>query len=128
METPIKLIRLEFYMTSIDLKDAHYSIPIAPEQQKFLKFIWKDQLYAFNGLPMGLSSSHRIFTKNLKPFFRAFRSQFGHTCLGYIDDSFYLEESYLKCEEAALHAVQLLICLGFQSYPEKSIVIPTQDL
>ena len=77
---------------------------------------------------MGLSSSPRIFTKMLKPFFSALRSQFGHTCLGYIDDSFYLEDSYLECEEATLHAVQLFISLGFKIHPEKSVVIPTQVL
>ena len=77
---------------------------------------------------MGLSSSPRIFTKVLKPFFSALRSQFGHTCLGYVDDSFYLEESYLECEEATLRAVQLFISLGFKIHPEKSVVIPTQVL
>ena len=77
---------------------------------------------------MGFSSSPRIFTKVLKPFVSALRSQFGHTCLGYIDDSFYLEESYLESEEATLRAVQLFINLGFKIHPEKSVVIPTQVL
>ena len=77
---------------------------------------------------MGLSSSPRIFTKLLKPFFSPLRSQFGHTCLGYIDDSLYLRESHLECEEATLHAAQLFISLGFKIHPEKSVVIPTQVL
>ena len=77
---------------------------------------------------MGLSSSPRIFTKILKPVFSALRSQFGHTCLDYVDDSFYLEDSYLECEEATLHAVQLFISLGFKIHHEKSVVIPTQVL
>ena len=128
LQTAIKLMRPSCYMTSIDLKDAYYSIPIAPDYRKYLKFIWKDKLYAFNSFPMGLSSSPRIFTKLLKPFFSALRSQFGHTCLGYIDDSLYLGESYLECEEATFRTVQLLISLGFKIYPEKSIVIPTQVL
>ena len=85
-------------------------------------------MYAFNSLPIGLYSSPRIFTKILKPFFSALRSQFGHTCLGYIDDSLYLGESYLECEEATLHAVQLFISFGFKIHPEKSVVIPTQVL
>ena len=128
LQTAIKLMRPGCYMTSIDLKDAYYSILIAPEHRKYLKFIWNDELYAFNSFPMGLSSSPRIFTKLLKPFFSALRSQFGHTCLGYIDDSLYLGESYLECEEATFRTVQLLISLGFKIYPEKSIVIPTQVL
>jgi len=115
-------------MTSIDLKDAYYSIPVALEHQKFLKFIWRDQLYAFSCLPMDLSSSPRIFTKVTKPVFAYLRSQFGHTCLGYIDDSFYLEDSYTECELATLRAVQLIISLGFKVHPEKSVIIPTQTL
>lgn len=60
-------------MTSIDLKDAYYSIPIALEHQKYLKFIWRDQLYAFTCLPMGLSSSPWIFTKVMKSVFAYLR-------------------------------------------------------
>ena len=74
------------------------------------------------------TSSHRIFTNVLKPVFSYLRSQFGHTCLGYIDDSFYLEDSYTECEEATLRAIQLLVSLGFKIHPEKSVIIPTQIL
>ena len=128
LETAIRLMRLGCYMTSIDLKDAYYSIPIAEEHQKYLKFIWRDQLYAFTSLSMELTSTPRIFTKVLKPVFSYLRSQFGHTCLGYIDDSFYLEDSYTECEEATLRAIQLFVSLGFKIHPEKSVIIPTQIL
>jgi hypothetical protein len=63
LETAIRLITPCCFMTSIDLKDAYYSVPIADEHQKYLKFLWRDQLYAFTCLPMGLTSSPRIFTK-----------------------------------------------------------------
>ncbi len=75
---------------------------------------------------MGLTSSPRIFTKLLKPVFATLRSKFGHSCLGYIDDSLNLEDSYTEAERATLHAVELLISLGFTIHPEKSIVTPTQ--
>ena len=64
----------------------------------------------------------------MKPIFSYLRSQFGHTCLGYIDDSFHVEDSYLECEEATLHAVQLFGNLGFKIPPENSVVAPTQTL
>jgi len=64
----------------------------------------------------------------MKPVFAYLRSPFGHTCLGYIDDSFYLEDSYMECELATLRAVQLIIILGFKVHPEKSVIIPTQTL
>ena len=69
LETGIKLMRPGCFMTSIDLKDAYCSIPVAPKCQKYLKFVWKETLYCFTCLPMGLTSSPRIFTKVLKPVF-----------------------------------------------------------
>ena len=63
LETAIRLMTPCCFMTSIDLKDAYYSVPIAPEHQKYLKFMWRDQLYAFTCLPMGLTSGPRIYQK-----------------------------------------------------------------
>ena len=78
LETGIKLLRPGCFMTSIDLKDAYYSIPVAPECQKYLKFVWKETLYCFTCLRMSLTSSPRIFTKVLKPVFTPLRTKFGH--------------------------------------------------
>ena len=113
LETAIRLMTPGCFMTSIDLKDAYYSVPMALEHQKYLKFVWRNQLYAFTCLPMGLTSSPRIFTKILKPVFATLRAKFGHSCLGYTDDSLNLADSYAETERATLHAVELLISLGF---------------
>ena len=78
LEAALKLMTPNCYMTSLDLQNAYYSIPIAKEHQKYLKFIWNNQLYAFTCLPMGLSSSPRIFTKLMKPVFATLSSDFGH--------------------------------------------------
>ena len=126
LDTAIKLMRPGCFMTSIDLKDAYYSIPVAPECQKYLKFVWKETLYCFTCLPMGLTSSPRIFTKVLKPVFASLRTKFGHTCLGYIDDSLYMEDTQEDCLWGTLHAVPLISKLGFQIHPEKSVLLPTQ--
>ena len=75
---------------------------------------------------MVLTSSPRIFTKELKPFFATLRARFGFSCLGYIDDSLYTETSYELCQEATLTATRLLINLGFVPHPSKSILEPTQ--
>ena len=128
LETAIRLMTPGCFMTSIDLKDAYYSVPMALEHQKYLKFVWRNQLYAFTCLPMGLTSSPRIFTKILKPVFATLRAKFGHSCLGYIDDSLNLADSYAETERATLHAVELLISLGFMIHPEKSILISPRRL
>ena len=83
-------------------------------------------LYQFTVLPMVLTSSPRIFTKELKPFFGNLRARFGFSCLGYIDDSLYTETSYELCQEATLSATRLHINLGLVPHPSKSILEPTQ--
>ena len=73
------------FMASIDIKDAYYSVPIAKEHHKFLRFIWRDNLYQYVCLPNGLSSAPRIFTKLLKPGLKFLREQ-GFLSCAYIDD------------------------------------------
>ena len=128
IESAIRLMKQGFFMSSIDLKDAYYSVPIAPSYRKFLKFVWRDRFFQFTALPMGLTSSPRIFTKILKPVFATLRTQFGNSCLGYIDDSYYTEDTLPLCQEATLHAVELFSRLGFVIHPTKSVLHPTQSL
>ena len=61
-----------------------------------------------------------MFTKVLKPVFANLGSQFGYSCLGYIDDSFYIEDTLHRCQEATLHAVELSIMLGYVVHPTKN--------
>ena len=77
---------------------------------------------------MGLPSSPRIFTKIMKPVFAHLRSEWGHCCLGYTDDSIYLEDTKHSAAAATLHATQLLTRLGFVPHPTKSEFGPTQSL
>jgi len=72
-------------MASIDLKHAYYSIPIAEEYKKFLKFMWRGQRFQFEALPVGLTSSPRIFTKIMKAPLTFLRKE-GFSLAGYIDD------------------------------------------
>ena len=65
----IRLMKPNCYMASIDLKDAHYSVPINKTHQKYLKFMWNNELYAFTCFPNGLAFCPRKFTKLLKPVY-----------------------------------------------------------
>ena len=40
LQTAVQLVTPGCFMTSIDLKDAYYSIPISEDHQKYLKFYW----------------------------------------------------------------------------------------
>lgn len=66
-ENAIKIITKNCYMASIDLRHAYYSVPVATEHQKFLRFQWKGKIYQYTCLPNGISSAPRLFTKLMKP-------------------------------------------------------------
>ena len=40
----VQLINEGDYMASIDLKEAHFSIPIHVDDRRYLRFMWRDQL------------------------------------------------------------------------------------
>ena len=66
LSSAVQLMRKNCYMASIDLTDAYYTVPVAPEHRIYL------------------SSAPRYFTKLLKPMYGTLCSQ-GN--VGYIDDS-----------------------------------------
>lgn len=57
------------YMESVVLKDAYYSVPFAREYRKFMRFMWKGELFQYTCLVMGLACSPRKFIKLMKPFY-----------------------------------------------------------
>ena len=63
----VKLISENFFMGTIDLKDAHFTIPVAPEYRKYLRFSFRGQIYEFTCLPFGLCIAPFVFTKIMKP-------------------------------------------------------------
>ena len=91
------------------------------------KFPWLGNLYEFNALPMGLSSSPRKFTKVMKPSL-AYLRQKGCTVSGYIDDFFIQGNDSRECYSSLEEAVLLFLQLGFHIHPEKSVLIPSQSL
>ena len=63
------------YMASVDTRDAYYTVPVALEHQKYLKFTWRDKLYQYTCLTNGSASAPRIFTKLLKTVFKVLRQK-----------------------------------------------------
>ena len=114
-------------MTSLDLKDAYFSLPIAKQYKKYLRFKWKDQLYEYQCLCFGLSLAPFYFTKVMKPIFSQLRRE-GINCTYYIDDSLYLNHSAKKLEADTNQAMTLLRSLGFIVNDEKSSLTPSQQI
>ena len=114
-------------MGSIDLKDAYYSIPVAPPDRKFLRFHWQGKLYQFTALPMGLSESPRKFTKIMKVPFAFLRAQ-GFENSTYLDDSFLVGQTSDECEQNIHCTAELLDNSGFTIHVTKSVLVPTQRM
>ena len=115
------------FMASIDLRDAYYTIPIAEEHCKFLRFLWRGELFEFICMPNGLAAAPRIFTRILKPVFSKL-SEKGFVLFPYIDDSFVVAETDTECSIAVNELAALLKSLGFIIHVEKSVFQPTQKL
>jgi hypothetical protein len=123
----LSLVTPGAYMATIDLRHAYYTIPIASEHQKFLKFLWNGNLYQFTALPMGLSSSPRIFTKLMKPVLAALRQK-GHINSGYIDDFYLQGQLFGDCASNVCDTVRSFISLGLYPHPDKCCLIPKQEI
>lgn len=127
IHTCISLMKPGFYMASIDLRDAYFSIPVHVNHQKNLIFLWKGTLYQFTCLPQGLGCSPRVFTKVMKPAFSYLRQR-GHVSSGYIDDTCLQDDSYHLCRENVHATLKLFRYLDFWPHELKSVTEPTQIL
>lgn len=127
LKSIITLMKPNCFMSTIDLKDAYYSVPINEEHQKYLKFCWKGNYFKFVCFPNGLSFCPRKFTKLLKPA-HAYLRLLGHVLAGYIDDNYIQGDSYEDAVTGVLDTVQLFSDLGFFIHPKKSSLIPSQKI
>ena len=127
LKTVTDLMTQGCFMASVDIKDAYYTVSIAAEHQKYLKFRWRDKLYQYTCLPNGLASASRIFTKLLKPVLSILRQK-GYLSSSYIDDCYLKGATYGECHDNVKETVMLLGDLGFPIHNEKSVLMPSPVL
>lgn len=125
--TAINLMKPGCFMASIDLKDAYYTVPIALEHRKYLKFTWRGKLYQYTCMANGLSPAPRYFTKLCKPVYSTLR-KLGHQNVGYIDDSFLLGDTFQDCVLNVQDTEHLFSKLGFVVHDQKSVRTPSQEI
>ena len=93
-------------MAAIDKKDAYYSVPIHPYNQKYLRFSYQGKLYQYTVFPNGLSVCPRKFTKLMKPIFAHIRLQ-NYVISGYIDDFYLQANTYAGCVANVVNTLKL---------------------
>ena len=107
------------WMASIDLKDAYLSVAVKAEHRKYLRFVWAEQMYEFQCLPFGLSSTPRVFTKLLKPIVGLLRRQGIHFVI-FLDDILVLAQSKEDLVIQMDQIARMFSLLGFSINLEKS--------
>lgn len=118
-----RLIFQNCFMSTIDLKDAYYLIPINSSHRKYLRFKFNSTLYEYNCLPFGLNCAPLVFTKILKPVVKLLRQK-GVLLVVYLDDFLILGKSYDECEYNVTLTLKLLTHLGFLINYAKCSLIP----
>lgn len=123
-KTTKQMITRGCFMTTIDLKDAYYLIPIAKSDRKFLRFIFEGKMYQLTCMPFGLNRAPYTFTKIIKPAVLHLRER-GLLSVIYIDDLLILGDSYEECLRNTHITRRLFEKLGFVINEKKSHVIPS---
>ena len=125
--TVTRMMESGCFMASIDCSHAYFSFPLNDNFRKLCKFLWKGHLYEFTCLVQGLACSPRKYTKCMKPIFSSLLKR-SHLSSSYIDDTYLQGLSYDSCAINVLDTLELMLSLGLTPHPEKSVLIPTQEL
>ena len=128
METPssvLAAIQRADWMTSIDLKDAYFQIPVHPESRKYLRFMFGGGVYQFRSLCFGLSTAPQVFTRVFAQVAK-WLHLVNVRVLFYLDDWLVLGRSRAQVEEATRCVLQTSQDLGILVNPAKSSLVPTQ--
>ena len=87
------LVKEGYFFTSVDLKDAYYTLPLHVDAKKYFRFLFDSTLYEFNVLVMGYSDAPRIFTKVM-----SFLRDRGVMIVMYIDDALIVSPTEKQCQ------------------------------
>ena len=123
-----ELVNKDDWFASIDLTDAYFAVSIHQSHWKFLKFLWRGELYHYKCLSFGISQSPYCFTRLCKPILAVLRGTYHLRCSLYIDDMILVSGSKCELNSAVTVALELLSDLGFTVNMDKSVLEPTRNI
>ena len=112
-------------MCKVDLKDAYVCVSLHRNDQSFLRFQWKGNIYEFLCLYFGLGPAPRIFTKLLKISLAVLRV-IQIRIIIYLDDMLLMSQKINGLEIARDTLIFLLQSLGFVINLQKYVLVPLQ--
>jgi hypothetical protein len=115
------------WYTTLDLKDAFFSIALAPNSQHIFAFEWHDENTGTPGqltwtrLPQGFKNSPTLFNEALNQDLDSYRqSHSSVTLLQYVDDLLLAAASEAECWQATGDLLQELGKLGYRASAKKA--------
>ena len=115
------------WVTSLDLTDAYFHIPIHPRFQKYLRFNVGDRSYQFTALPFGIATAPLEFTMVAKEV-KLMALAEGIRIHQYIDDWLMRAKPKQQCQENTHRLIHLVESLGWIINFQKSDLVPTQEI
>jgi ribonuclease HI len=128
METPATIrlaLREKDWMTSIDLKDAYFHVPIHKSSRPYLRFVWNQTIYQFKALCFGLSTAPYVFTRVFR-LVSTLAHQRGYRLYRYLDDWLLAAQSPQEVATATQFVLETCNQLGLLVNLDKSELQPTQ--
>ena len=122
-----KSIRKGEWVTSIDLTDAYFHVPIHPQSQKYLRFQTKKGVFQFQALPFGVATAPLEFTRIVKEV-KLIAQAKNLRIHQYLDDWLLRSPTKDQCLKDLENLVKLVQELGWLINFQKSELVPTQNL
>ena len=124
-KTVMEAIQEGDWMTSIDLKDAYFQIPIHQQSRRYLRFAWRGVSYQFRALCFGLSTAPQVFTR-VMALVSGVAHKRGIRILRYLDDWLIMASSPQACLQSKDFILGICVQLGIVVNMEKSDLVPKQ--
>ena len=122
------ILKQDWFMAKIDLKDAYLTIPVAAVHHPLLSFqVLAGEWIQFQSLPFGLCTAPFVFSKVTKPLVQFLR-QLGIYITIYLDDLLIASPGKPQLLEDLSTVFWLFTALGFLINLPKSITEPTQSI
>ena len=113
------------WLTSLDLKDAYFHIPIHPSFRHYLRFCHEGVVWQFKALPFGLNTAPLVFTK-VTAAVLAYAHAHGVSLHVYLDDWLLNPESRELSVTQTQFLLDLCKRLGWVVNEKKSDLTPSQ--
>ncbi|XP_062031147.1 uncharacterized protein LOC133747014 [Lepus europaeus] len=121
------------WYTVLDLKDAFFSLPLAPKSQELFAFKWTDPERGINGqltwtqLPQGFKNSPTLFDEALHKDLSEYRqTHLNLTLLQYVDDLLIAAQTLEECTRGTEDLLHTLGSLGYRASAKKAQLCKTE--